>query len=142
VVDAPVVATLIAAGEEYLAHVRQNRDETDRQRFLSDWNEQYKIEFPLQQAIQAAIDLAAHLAADEAGPRPNTLAGLFGALAGRDMIDHDLAGRLAMMARFRNLLVHSYADIDQERVWEIVSTSLGDLDDFFAVVGRLVRSGD
>lgn len=55
--------------------------------------------------MSVAVDLAAHAMVDVPGPRPNTLAGLFDALAERRLIDRPLATRLSAMARFRNLLV-------------------------------------
>ena len=138
-VDPDVVAGLLAAGEVYLADVRRFRDEAGRERFLSDRGEQYKVEFPLQQVIQVAMDLAAHVMADSPGLRPNTLAGLFGGLAERDLIDRALATRLSGMARFRNLLVHRYGDINPERVWDIVNTSLGDLDELFQELPQALK---
>jgi uncharacterized protein YutE (UPF0331/DUF86 family) len=142
VVDADVVASLLTDGDAYLADVRRFRDEAGRDRFLADRGDQYKVEFPLQQVIQVAVDLAAHVMVDVPGPRPNTLAGLFDALAERRLIDQRLAARLSAMARFRNLLVHRYADIDPERVWDIVSSSLGDLDEFFHHVARRLVAED
>src|SRR5690606_28642184 len=109
-------------------------------RFLADRGEQYRIQFPLQQAIQICIDLAAHLVAESAGHRPETLSELFTGLAERGTIDADLAVRLGAMARFRNLLVHEYADVDAERVWEIVEHDLGDVDTFLGVVAGLVAA--
>lgn len=133
-VDRERVADLLVVAEAYLADVRRFAEETGRQGFLADRGEQYRIQFPLQQAIQVAIDLAAHLLADQPGHRPGTLAGLFEALAQRDLIAADLARRLAAMARFRNLLVHQYADVDPDRVWAIVTEDLADIDRFLAVV--------
>jgi uncharacterized protein YutE (UPF0331/DUF86 family) len=140
VVDADVVASLLTDGDAYLADVRRFRDEAGRDRFLADRGDQYKVEFPLQQVIQVAVDLAAHAMVDLPGPRPNTLAGLFDALAERGLIDRPLATRLSAMARFRNLLVHRYADIDHQRVWDIVSSNLGDLDEFFHDMARALAT--
>ena len=44
------------------------------------------------------------------------------------------------MARFRNLLVHEYAEIDVTRVWEIVTTDLGDIEQFLQVIARTLES--
>lgn len=137
-VDEERISDLLVAAEAYLADVRHFADEVGRDGFLAERGEQYRIAFPLQQAIQIAIDLAAHLLADQPGHRPATLAGLFDALADRGILDLELAGRLAAMARFRNLLVHQYAEVDAARVWEIVTGDLTDVDAFLAqVAGRL-----
>ena len=135
-VDQARVLDLLAAAEAYLADVRRFRDDVGRERFLAERGEQYRIQFPLQQAIQICIDLAAHLVAESAGHRPDTLAELFVALAERDLIDDSLAVRLGAMARFRNLLVHEYAEVDPDRVWEILTDDLGDVDTFLGVVAR------
>ena len=140
-VDADIIAALIAAGEGYLDDVRRFREEAGREQFLADRGAQYKVEFPLQQAIQVGIDLAAHALADTPGSRPSTLAGLFAVLADRGRIDADLAVRLSTMARFRNLLVHRYAEIDAARVWIIVTDHLGDLDDLLRVAAGWTAAG-
>ena len=44
----------------------------------------------------------------------------------------DLATRLMAMARFRNVLVDLYAQVDEERVLRILREEMGDLDDFVA----------
>lgn len=139
-IDIQAISSLITAGEGYLADVRRYRDEAGEQRFLADRGEQYRVEFPLQQAIRVCIDLAAHLLADSHGHRPSTLAGTFEALAERGVVERDLGERLAAMARFRNLLVHGYADIVPERVWEIVTNRLGDIEIYFGQVARTLKT--
>ena len=138
-VDPPRARDLLAAGEAYLADVRGFRDEVGRDRFLAERGEQYRIQFPLQQAIQICIDLAAHLVAESVGHRPDTLAELFVVLADRGVVGRDLGVRLGAMARFRNLLVHEYAEVDPSRVWEIVTGNLDDVEAFLGVVARRVE---
>ncbi|HHY95018.1 MAG TPA: DUF86 domain-containing protein [Firmicutes bacterium] len=38
------------------------------------------------------------------------------------------------MAKFRNLLVHKYGKIDDARVYEIIRSDLGDLEEYIAKV--------
>lgn len=134
-VDPARVRTLLAAAEAYLDDVTRLRDAVGRDRFLADRTEQYRIEFPLQQLIQVSIDLAAHANAERPGPRPDSLAGLFRALAERGSVPVDLAERLTAMARFRNLLVHGYVAIRPELVWDILTD--GSLDDIRAFLARV-----
>ncbi|MGH8885671.1 MAG: HepT-like ribonuclease domain-containing protein [Egibacteraceae bacterium] len=44
------------------------------------------------------------------------------------LIDAEVAATAADIARFRNLLVHGYAEVDDERVVTILITKLDDLD--------------
>jgi len=46
--------------------------------------------------------------------------GVFAQLEEAGHLTADLADRLAAMARFRDLLVHGYADVDDDRVIEIL----------------------
>ena len=45
------------------------------------------------------------------------------------------------MARFRNLLVHGYLNVDDERVVEILRTRLGDLETFRTSLARSTLEG-
>ncbi|HVR29233.1 MAG TPA: HepT-like ribonuclease domain-containing protein, partial [Thermoanaerobaculia bacterium] len=54
-------------------------------------------------------------------------ADVFRSLRESGVIDGDLADRLEGMARFRNLLIHVYADVDDRRVHEFLQTDLEDL---------------
>lgn len=40
------------------------------------------------------------------------------------------------MARFRNLLVHQYGEIDDKRLYSLLKDHLGDLDTYLAEIGR------
>jgi uncharacterized protein YutE (UPF0331/DUF86 family) len=51
-------------------------------------------------------------------------------------VTRQLAEELMAMARFRNVLVHLYAEVDEERVLKILRSSLGDLDDCVAELRR------
>lgn len=46
------------------------------------------------------------------------------------------------MARFRNLLVHGYLEVDDSKVIEILSTRLIDFEAFKAAIAAKVAQGD
>ncbi len=86
-------------------------------------------------AAEAAIDAGQHILASEAGDVPATFAEVFEELGRAGWIPDDLASSLVPLARFRNLLVHGYADIDDDRVVEILAGEhLRDLARFRAVL--------
>ena len=88
-------------------------------------------------AIEAAIDTS-RLFALSAGLRAATsFADSFVVLGESGHLDADRVERLQDMARFRNLLVHGYAVVDDRRVIEILKTRLGDLDEFRRSLARL-----
>jgi uncharacterized protein YutE (UPF0331/DUF86 family) len=90
----------------------------------------------LQLAIQAAMDLAAHFVADEGWEIPARSGEVFSVLAGRGVVDEELARRLRKMASFRNLIVHEYGEVDLTVVYDIWHKSLGDLSAFAAAVTK------
>lgn len=97
------------------------------------------VEHTLQLAIQAALDTAAHIVADERLGAPATNRELFALLARHGWIAPELASRLGDMAGFRNLLVHGYASVDPARVRRVVEENLGDLVEFVASVRSRAR---
>jgi uncharacterized protein YutE (UPF0331/DUF86 family) len=72
-------------------------------------------------AAEAAIDAGQHILASEARNVPATFAGVFEELGRAGWIPVDLAMSLVPLARFRNLLVHGYAEVDDDRVVEILA---------------------
>lgn len=112
-----------------LARPEQMRKDVREERF---------IEHTLQIAIQAALDVAAHIVADEHLGEARTNRELFDLLESHGWIPGELATELGRMAGFRNIIVHGYGDVDLDIVEEIVRSHLGDLLRFVQVVrGRL-----
>jgi uncharacterized protein YutE (UPF0331/DUF86 family) len=127
VVDAPRVTALFHAIRTEVEHLRRAAVRDDDE-LRSDPDALPAMKYRLVVCIEAATDAADHVIAAE-GFRPATsFADSFRSLAEAGWLDADLAARLEDAARFRNLLVHRYADIDDDRVIEIARTRLGDLD--------------
>ncbi len=90
----------------------------------------------LQQAIQACIDLAIHVCADERLGSPTGAAEAFALLERDGCIDAALRTKLTGAAGLRNLIVHQYAEIDAARILHVINTDLGDLERFAALIAR------
>lgn len=101
--------------------------ETD---FLDDYRNTESAKYLLIVTTEAAIDLCNHVVARQGGRSPQDYADYFAILAELGVITSDLANRLRRMARFRNLLVHLYWQVDNRRVYQIIQDDLGDLDAF------------
>ncbi len=88
-------------------------------------------------ALEGCIDAAHHVAASE-GLRPvDTNADAMRALGEHGVLSPDLAGSMASAVRFRNVLVHGYADVDDSRVVGYLQR-VGDLEGFVADMARLL----
>lgn len=130
VVDAAVLAKHLEVFRRYLSALQRYRREMPREAFLSSDDLQYQVLFPLTMAIQAGIDIAAHVAAEEGARRPESYADAFAALADASLLDRPLAQRLAVAARARNLYVHRYWQIDAARVFDELQARFEDLGAF------------
>lgn len=92
-------------------------------------------------AVEAAATICSHLAA-RAGRAPDSYPGCFEILGEVGVIDSDLCRRLVSMARFRNLLVHAYARIDDRRLYRIIEEDLGDLELYLQAVKNYLDRRD
>lgn len=95
----------------------------------------------LESAIQACIDLAAHLCGAH-GIVPETAGEAFDRLVELGLIEPALAAALRRAVGFRNVLVHEYTAIDWEVVMQVVRIGTDDLSTFGKAVTRLVGPSD
>lgn len=136
--DADLLAKKLALIETWLRELRQlARPEL----IESDVREERFVEHTLQLAIQAALDVASHIVADDRLGEPRTNAELFERIAGAGWISPELTTRLQSAALFRNVLVHGYAAVDRAVVRDVLENHLGDLDAFIAAVRDRMKSG-
>lgn len=84
--------------------------------------------------IEDALSAANHVIAAEGYRPPGDYADAFRSLAESGVLEPALSDRLQAMARFRNLLVHGYADVDDRRVHGFLRNDLNDLREFAAAV--------
>lgn len=78
----------------------------------------------LQEAIEAALDINAHLIAELGHALPEDYFGGFTKLRELGVLDVELAGALAPSAGLRNRLVHEYDTIDDAKVLAAIGTIL------------------
>jgi uncharacterized protein YutE (UPF0331/DUF86 family) len=86
---------------------------------------------------ESCIDAVRHVLASNRLRPAETYADAFVALAEAEVVPADLARRMADMARFRNLLVHGYAIVDDRRVVEVVRGGLPDVEDLIQRLSQL-----
>ena len=84
----------------------------------------------LQRAIQASIDLAAHLISGKGWGLPDSLKAHFQILADQGIVSSALAAHLRAMTGFRNIAVHDYERLDRAVLKGILRERLGDLSAF------------
>lgn len=97
--------------------------------------------YSLVVVVEAAAAICNHLCARR-GRAAESYPGCFEMLGDLGIIDAALAGRLAAMARLRNILVHGYGRVDDRRLHRILRTDLGDVDAYLSAVGAVIQSAN
>lgn len=98
---------------------------------VSDLDAQDIVSLNLTRAVQICIDIGAHwLAAHSEQPAPETMGQTFDALAEAGKIGHDLAIQMKKAVGFRNVMVHSYDEINWAVVHAIGTQHLSDFKAF------------
>lgn len=114
--------SVIARAVHALQEVRQ----VPLEEFVQDYFLHSAAERSLQVAIQAALDIGNILLSHSTTDVPTEYAEIFPALAHIGVLPVEFAERLVTMARFRNVLVHMYADIDLDRLHAYLQTDIQD----------------
>jgi uncharacterized protein YutE (UPF0331/DUF86 family) len=138
-VDSDVVARKLLSLNEALREL-QRPAAADARALAADPVLRAAVERWLQIAVEACIDIAFHVVADEGWTPPQTARASFVSLAAHGRLPLELAQRLGAAAALRNVLVHDYALLDLERVARTVREDLGDLRDFAALAGNWLRA--
>jgi uncharacterized protein YutE (UPF0331/DUF86 family) len=102
----------------------------DTGELIADSDRMAAVKYRFIVAIEAAIDCCHHVIASEGLRAAVDFADAFTVLGEAGLLPAEILPRLQDMARFRNLLVHGYAHVDDRRVAEILHTRLGDLQAF------------
>jgi len=102
----------------------------DEEGFSSSYKDVQAVKYSLLEVVEACIDIASHIISARGFERAESYAEMFQILGKKNIINPNLAERLSDMARFRNILVHGYAKVDNLKVLEIVKEELKDIDDF------------
>ena len=94
-----------------------------------------------QVAIQATLDIGAHLLAELSVDVPSDYKAIFPKLAEAGILPPDFAQRLVGMVKFRNVLVHIYLEVDLKKVYHYLQHNLGDLELFARYVSEYLAQG-
>ena len=109
---------------------------------LADTDRLKSVKYSFVLAIEISVDIAHHLVAALRLRSPESYAEAFLVLAESGLLPRELADQLVRMARFRNLLVHQYATVDDRQVVEILHTRVVDLEDYSRAVAAYLLDVD
>ncbi len=112
------------------------------QEYLENTRLRKAVERSLQVAVEICLDIGRRLISLEGFRYPDDNQDVFKVLAEEGVLSADLLLTLQEMARFRNLIVHDYARIDDARVYGILKNRLGDFDAFAEAIRAYLARDD
>lgn len=107
-------------------------------RFKEDPFIQGATERYLHLSIECLLDIGNHVISDGRFRKPETYGEIFEVLAEEGVISKAMLRRLDGMAAFRNLLVHDYARIDLNQIFEILDKRLKDIEALAKIYASLL----
>ncbi len=128
-VDTDLILTKAGSVKKHLRRIIKKRN-TDLNTFLKDIDRQESLLFNLQMAVQNCIDIAAHIVSEEGFGVPGSTNEMFYSLEENGYLGSELTEKMVKAVGFRNLIVHEYAKIELEQVFEISKEDINDLNDY------------
>jgi len=139
VVDEQLILRKLSELDQYFRQIQEFRQITAAQ-YSTDWKIQRIIERTLQMMIETCVDIAGHIIADKGYRVARTYADTFRVLHEEKVIDRKLLNALEKMARFRNLLVHQYDNLDAQIVVGILKKDLEDFTGYRQAIIKFLKT--
>lgn len=114
--------------DQYLKEIEETMPSSSAE-YLQDRTRRRALERLIQITIGAVMDVSALLVKEMKLGMPYQEEEFLDKVSGR-VLSPDLVVRLKEMKRFRNILVHGYTKIDDEKVYESLSPELDDVVEF------------
>jgi uncharacterized protein YutE (UPF0331/DUF86 family) len=138
-VDKAIILRKISELEVYQKQIREFSAIT-LQDYKANWKTQRIVERTLQIMIETCADIANHIVSDKGMRSPTSYADTFNVLFENNVIDSELFTIMEKMAKFRNVVVHQYEEVDSEIVVVILKKHLGDFERFKEAVLAYLKS--
>lgn len=90
--------------------------------------------------MEGACDICNHVAVKAGGHAPKSYADCFSILEELKILPPELSTKLKLMSKFRNLLVHRYWKIDNDRVYDIIKQDIPAVSEFLKTIDSHIQS--
>lgn len=138
--DPAIVLRKLAALRDHVERLRRRRPASAAD-LRSDVDLQDALSMSLLVAVQTALDIAMHFAADQGLGVPATYAEGFQLLAQHGVCEPQTSAALGRMAALRNRIAHGYASVDFARIWAELPSGIEALDQFAAAISSRLGPG-
>lgn len=98
--------------------------------FKVSYRDELAAKQALLESIEACIDISNHIIATQGFRRPNDYKDIFLIMREQDILNKTLSLKLQEMAKFRNVLVHRYINLETERIFNLMENEIDDFKEF------------
>ncbi len=135
------IKTLVGVINESLSKLEKiNR--ISEEEFLEDSEKIDGAKYNLIVVMEGAIDICNHVAAKAGGRAPQSYTDCFEILETLEVYPGELAKKLKLMAKLRNLLVHRYWTVDNRRVYSIIREDIQVVRKYLQTVDLFIRQSE
>jgi uncharacterized protein YutE (UPF0331/DUF86 family) len=119
-----------------ISEVKEHKEKIEKYSSIPDsefWKDERNllaIKHLLLQSIEACGSICSHVLAKKFFKSPSSFPECFEILFNSGVIDNELSVKLRQMARFRNILVHRYWEIEDKKILAYARNNLADFDRF------------
>jgi len=128
-----------------MSEIRENIGKLGQYSSISDkefWEDERNIlsvKHLLLESIEACSNICIHISAKKLFKAPSSFSECFEILHKSKITDEDLSSRLRKMARFRNILVHRYWEIENQKILGYARNDLGDFEQFLRSIAKYLN---
>jgi uncharacterized protein YutE (UPF0331/DUF86 family) len=137
VIDATKIEASMRNLDTYLGYLRRLAV-VPKDDLLADFTKTGSVRYYLHVGIECCLDAANHIIAARSLRPPSDYADTFTVLGEAGVVPTAFVPTLQQMARLRNRLVHLYWEVDDEILYQILTSELDDFDRFKACVLALL----
>lgn len=138
-VDETLILRKLSELDEYHKQIGEYKKITVSQ-YSGDWKVQRIIERTLQMMIETCVDISGHIISDKGFRVPKSYSDTFLVLRENGILGDALYSSVDKMAKFRNIVVHHYDNVDAEIVVGILKRDLKDLTGFRDAIVRFLKT--
>lgn len=133
-----VVQSRLALINDHLSQLRRHA-ESGKEQFVEDKDKVAAVESYLRRSLEAVFDVGRHILAKNGGTDlAAEYKGIAKGLGEKKIISRETADTLVEMAGYRNRLVHLYLLIQNDELYDILQTDLGDIERFVNEINQFL----
>lgn len=133
------LAAKLARLEEFVKYLKKLQNMVDRKRFLTDDIVRSAIERKLQVSLEAVLDICDHVINEKGFRKPEDYKDNIYVMCENGVLLKEFGEKFSGVAGFRNILVHDYVEIDNEKVYQHFKNDAGDIEKFMRHVVKYLK---